>query len=121
MNSINLIGRLTRDPEVRTTSDESSVAVLRLAVPRRRGGEDAGAVFVNVVCFARQAEAAGEYLYKGRRVAVAGRLEHREWTDPDGEARSRHEVVAEYVEFLDARHRPDADATGAGAGHGDAP
>jgi single-strand DNA-binding protein len=77
-------------------------------------------VFVNVVCFARQAEAAGEYLYKGRRVAVVGRLEHREWTDSDGEQRSRHEVVAEYVEFLDARHRPDADAVGAGADHGDA-
>ena len=119
MNTINLIGRLTRDPELRTTSDESSVAVLRLAVPRRRGGEDAGAVFVNVVCFARQAEAAGEYLYKGRRVAVVGRLEHREWTDPDGEPRSRHEVVADHVEFLDARHRLGADEAGAGGGQTD--
>ena len=109
MNNVNLIGRLTRDPELRRTSDDNALAVLRLAVPRRRGGEDSGAVFVNVVCFGRQAEAADEYLYKGRRVAVEGRLEQREWTDPDGEPRSRHEVIAERLEFLDARHRPDAD------------
>ncbi len=115
MNNVNLIGRLTRDPEVRTTAEDTPVAVLRLAVPRRRSGEDAGAVFVDVVCFARQAEAAEEYLYKGRRVAVEGRLEHREWTDPDGVARSRHEVVATRLEFLDARHRPGS----VGAGEAD--
>lgn len=114
MNSVNLIGRLTRDPELRTSADDSPVAVLRVALARRRGGEDAGAVFVNVVCFGRQAEAANEYLHKGRRVAVEGRLEQREWTDTDGQARSRHEVYAERVEFLDpptsdARQRPEAD------------
>lgn len=113
MNSVNLIGRLTRDPELRTTAEDSPVAVLRVALPRRRGGDDAGAVFVNVVCFGRQAEAANEYLYKGRRVAVEGRLEQREWTDTDGEARSRHEVYAERVEFLDPptsnARRPEAD------------
>lgn len=115
MNNVSLIGRLTRDPEVRTTAEDTPVAVLRLAVPRRRGGEDAGAVFVDVVCFARQAEAAEEYLYKGRRVAVEGRLEHREWTDPDGVARARHEIVARRLEFLDARHRPGSiDAADAG-------
>ncbi len=108
MNNVTLIGRLTKDPEVRTTADQNRLAVLRLAIPRRKTGEDAGAVFVNVVCFGRQAEAADEYLYKGRRVAVEGRLEQREWTDPDGEARSRHEVIAERLEFIDARHRPEA-------------
>ncbi len=113
MNNVTLIGRLTRDPEVRTTADDNRLAVLRLAIPRRRSGEDAGAVFVNVVCFGRQAEAADEYLYKGRRVAVEGRLEHREWTDADGEARSRHEVIAERLQFIDARHRSGAADTDA--------
>lgn len=107
MNSINLIGRLTRDPELRSGGDAGAVAVLRLAVPRRR--DDDGAVFVNVVCFGRQAETAQEYLYKGRRVAIEGRLEHHEWSGPDGEPRSRHEVVAERVQFLDARPRSQAD------------
>ena len=108
MNSINLIGRLTGDPERRGDGEHGPIAVLRLAVPRRRGTED-GAVFVNVVCFGRQAEVAEEYLHKGRRVAVEGRLEHWEWTGPDGEARSRHEVVAERLQFLDARPRAQAD------------
>ncbi len=109
MNSINLIGRLTRDPERRGEGENGAVVVLRLAVPRRRSGEDAGALFVNVVCFGRQAAVAEEYLYKGRRVAVEGRLEHWEWTSPDGETRSRHEVVAERVQFLDARPAAQAD------------
>ncbi|HUP70329.1 MAG TPA: single-stranded DNA-binding protein [Acidimicrobiales bacterium] len=119
MNNITLIGRLTKDPEVRTTADDNRLAVLRLAIPRRKSGEDAGAVFVNVVCFGRQAEAADEYLYRGRRVAVEGRLEQREWTDSDGEARSRHEVIAERLEFLDARHRPEAADLGADGGKPD--
>ena len=109
MNNINLIGRLTRDPERRGDGEQGPVTVLRLAVPRRQGTEEAGAVFVNVVCFGRQAEVAEEYLSKGRRVAVEGRLEHREWTGADGEARARHEVVAERLQFLDARPRADAD------------
>jgi single-strand DNA-binding protein len=111
MNTINLIGRLTQDPERRGDGDHGAVVVLRLAVPRRRGTDHAGAVFINVVCFGRQAEVAEEYLYKGRRVAVEGRLDHWEWTGPDGEARARHEVVAERVQFLDARPRAQADET----------
>ena len=109
MNNINLIGRLTSDPERRGNGEHGPVVVLRLAVPRRRGTEDTGAVFVNVVCFGRQAEVAEEYLSKGRRVAVEGRLEHREWTGADGELRARHEVVTERLQFLDARPRADAD------------
>lgn len=106
MNNVNLIGRLTSDPDMRTTTADTPVAVLRLAVPRQRGGQDAGAVFVNVVCFGRQAEVAGEHLHKGRRVSVEGRLDRREWTNANGEARSRHEVVARRVDFLDAPPRP---------------
>lgn len=109
MNNINLIGRLTSNPERRGDGENGAVTVLRLAVPRRRGGEEAGAVFVNVMCFGRQAEVAEEYLYKGRRVAVEGHLEHWEWTGPDGKVRSRHEVAAERLQFLDARPRAQAD------------
>lgn len=106
MNTIQLIGRLTRDPELRHTNGGTPTTSLRLAVPRRRReGEDRGAVFVDVVTFAKQAEAAAEHLGKGRQVAVSGRLEYREWTAQDGSHRSRHEVVADEVLFL---ARPDA-------------
>ncbi len=110
MNSVNLIGRLTRDPELRTTNGGTPVCTLRLAVPRPpKDDGDAGAVFVDVTTFARQAEAVAEHMAKGRQVAVAGRLEYREWTGEDGSPRSRHEVVASQIDFLDARHRPEAD------------
>ena len=102
MNSINLIGRLTRDPELRG-GDTKKVCKLRLAIPRRRKtGEDQGAVFVDVTAFDRQAELCAEYLAKGRQVAVSGRLEYGEYTDAENNPRSRHEVIADNVQFLGA-------------------
>ncbi|MDQ3570040.1 MAG: single-stranded DNA-binding protein [Actinomycetota bacterium] len=114
MNSVNLIGRLTRDPELRTTNGGTPVCTLRLAVPRPpKDGSDQGAVFVDVTAFARQGEAVAEHMAKGRQVAVTGRLEYREWTGEDGSPRSRHEVVASQIDFVDPRQRPDADGGGA--------
>lgn len=101
MNTITLIGRLTRDPELEQTPTGTAVCRIRLAVPRRRKeGRDEGAVFVTVVAYGAQATAAGNHLTKGRQMAVDGRLEYREWTTDDGAHRSVHEVVAEHVEFL---------------------
>ncbi len=101
MNSINLIGRLTRDPELDETKGGTAVCRMRLAVPRRKkDGKDQGAVFVNVVAYGGQATASADYLGKGRQVAISGRLEYREWTGQDGSAHSIHEVVADHVEFL---------------------
>lgn len=99
MNAIALIGRLTRDPELRSTANGNPTTTLRLAVPRR--GADAGAVFVDVVTYGAQAEAIASHLAKGRRVGVTGRLEYREWTDAEGTRHARHEVVAAQVQFLD--------------------
>ena len=105
MNSIHLTGRLTRDPELRTTHSAAAVTDFRLAVGRRRGkdGEDRGAVFVDVTCFGGLAESVAEYLEQGRQVAVSGRLELDEWETEAGERRSRHKVVADEVEFLGGR------------------
>ena len=74
MNSITLTGRLTADPETRSTHSATAVTQFRLAVQRRRSreGEDRGAVYVDVVCFGRLAESCGEYLTKGRQVAASG-------------------------------------------------
>jgi single-strand DNA-binding protein len=111
MNTIQLIGRLTRDPELRHTPNGNEVTTLRLAVPRRRkDGEDQGAVYVDVVTFNKQAEAVAGHLSKGRRVAVTGRLEYREWQGQDGSPHSKHEVIADQVEFLD----PPQPANGSG-------
>ena len=105
MNSITLTGRLTADPEMRSTHSATAVTQYRLAVQRRRSreGEDRGAVYVDVVSFA---ESCAQYLEKGRQVAVSGRLELDEWETDAGERRSRHKVVADEVEFL-ARPRAE--------------
>lgn len=104
MNTINLIGRLTRDPELRQTNGGTPVCTLRLAVTRRkRNGEDQSPVFVDVVSFSAQAEAVATHMAKGRQVAVTGRLDYREWTGPDGSPHSKHEVIAEQVQFLGSK------------------
>jgi single-strand DNA-binding protein len=103
MNAVHLIGRLTQDVELRERG-ETKVAQLRLAVPRSRdkNGEDRGADFVDVVCFGRQAEVCANYLGKGRRIAVEGRLHHDEWDGENGR-RQKLEVIAQSVEFLDSK------------------
>ena len=112
MNSINLTGRLTRDPELRETQSGAPVGNMRIAVARRRGrdGEDRGAVFVDVVTFGGLAQVCGEHLEKGRQVAVSGRLELDEWETDAGERRSRHKVIADEVEFLGTRRQDDGDS-----------
>jgi single-strand DNA-binding protein len=103
MNSINLVGRLTRDPELRETKGDTKVAGMRLAVPRRpKNGEEQAPVYVDVTAFGTLAENCGKYLQKGRRVAVSGRLEYSEWTDQSDGKHSKHEVIADQVDFLDA-------------------
>ena len=103
MNQISLIGRLAADPESRA-GEKHEAAAFRLAIPRRnrRDGEDAGAVFIDVVAFDGLAATCAEYLTKGRQVAVTGRLEQGEWTTQEGEYRSKHQVIADEVTFLDA-------------------
>ena len=102
MNSISIVARLTAEPTKRTVN-ELQICDLRVAIPRRKGrnGEDRGAVFVDVATFGPLANICGQYLAKGRRVAVTGRLELDEWAAEDGSPRRRHKVVADQVEFLD--------------------
>ena len=99
MNNVNIIGRLTRDPEHVTTNGGTDICNLRIAVDKR--GE--GAVFVDVKTFGRQAQTARQYLAKGRQVGIEGRLELDEWTTDSGERRSRLYVIAGNVQFLGAK------------------
>jgi len=102
MNTVNLIGRLTRDPELRTMGDsDRSVCELRLAVDQGvdRSGEKRDPLYIDVSTFDRQASACAEHLSKGRQVAVSGRLVYREWEAEDKSKRSKHSVIGR-VEFL---------------------
>jgi single-strand DNA-binding protein len=103
LNSVILLGNLTRDPELRSTSNGTSVASFGLAVNRRyRQGEAQReeVCFVDIVCFGRQAETASEYLSKGNLVMIEGRLQWRSWETPEGQKRSKHEVIANNIQFM---------------------
>ena len=110
MNSVNLIGRLTRDPELRETKGGKPVCTMRLAV---NGVRDGDVTYADVVTFDKQAEACAGHLAKGRQVAVAGRLSYSEWEADDGSKRSKHEVIGR-VKFLSGRN--GSAAAGAEAG-----
>ena len=101
MNTINLIGRTTADPELRSSAGGTPVCSFRLAVTTPpRDGKDQPAMFVDVITFGSQAEAIDKHVAKGRQLGVSGRLSYRQWEAEDGSPRSRHEVVANHVEFL---------------------
>lgn len=106
LNRVYLLGNLTRDPELRYTPSGTAVASFGLAVNRRyRQGEELReeTCFVDVVVFGRQAETVSEYLSKGRQALVEGRLTWRSWEADDGTRRSKHEVVAQNIQFIGAR------------------
>ncbi len=98
INQVILMGRLTRDPELRTTPNGKSVANFGLAVDKY--GQDNGADFFEIVVWEKLAELVDQYLSKGRRCLVQGRLSLRQW-EQDGQKRSKIEVVANDVTFLD--------------------
>ena len=97
MNSVNLIGNLATEVEVKDVGDEKRVANFLLAVNRRT--REGGADFLNVAVWDRQAEVCGKYLSKGQRVGVDGYLRTRFWEE-DGKRRRDVDVVARHVEFL---------------------
>ena len=99
MNSVNITGRLTADPELRALSNSETVCKLRLAVDGLAPARETG--YVNVSCFGKPGEAAARVLSRGWLVAVSGRLAYRAWEADDGSNRHDYEVVGN-VEFLSA-------------------
>ena len=100
INQVILMGRLTRDPEQRTTSTGKTIASFSIAVDR--GGQDDATDFFDVTAWEKLGELVIQYLAKGRRVLVQGRLRQDSWDDKEtGKKRSRIEVVATDVTFLD--------------------
>ena len=106
-NKVFLIGNLTRDPELRYTSSGIPVAGFAVAVNRfkKKGAETTGqdVDFINIVAWRRLAEICGEYLKKGRPVAIEGRLQIRSYTGKDGQPRTMTEVVADNMQMLGGR------------------
>ncbi|MGH2864292.1 MAG: single-stranded DNA-binding protein [Solirubrobacteraceae bacterium] len=99
MNSINITGRLTTDPELRSLPSAENVCKLRLAVDGLAPNRETG--YVNVSCFGKPGEAAARVLAKGWLVAVSGRLAYHAWESEDGTKRHDYEVIGN-VEFLTA-------------------
>ena len=106
MNKVILMGRLTRDPEVRYTPGENSFAIARytLAVDRKiRKDGDATADFINCVVFGRSAEFAEKYFRKGLKITIEGRIQTRSYTNRDGQKVYTTEVVVEEQEFAESK------------------
>ena len=102
MNKVVLIGRLTRDPEVRyTQTNNTLVASFTLAVNRRfvRQGEERQADFINIVAWSKTGEFCSKYFKKGQQVGIVGRLQTRTWDDEQGQKHYVAEVVTEEVYF----------------------
>ena len=108
MNKVILMGRLTRDPEVRYSTGEKSTAIARfsLAVDRRfkRAGDTADADFFNCTAFGRQGEFAERYLKKGTKVLVTGRIQNDNYTNREGQKVYSVQIIAEEIDFAECKN-----------------
>lgn len=125
LNRATIIGNLTRDPELRSTPGGKAVATIGLATNRfwmdANGQKQQQAEFHNVVLWGKLAEIASQYLKKGRKAYVEGRLQTREWTGQDGLKRTRTEIVAENLIMLDGKGGAPVAPTAAGSNNASAP
>ena len=122
MNKVILMGRLTRDPEVRYSQGDNSMAIARytLAVDRRfnRNNDEATADFINCVAFGRSGEFAEKYFRKGTKVLVTGRIQTGSYTNRDGVKVYTTDVVVEDQEFAESKNSSSAGSDGGFAGGG---
>ena len=117
MNKVILMGRLTRDPDIRYTQGENSiVARYTLAVDRRfrREGSDQTADFIGCVAFGKQAEFAEKYLYQGIKIVITGRIQTGSYTNKDGQRVYTTDVIVEEQEFAESRAASSQSTTPAG-------
>ena len=119
LNHIVVMGRLTRDPELRRTGSGIAVASFSLAVDRDFAPKDGGnreTDFIDCVAWRQTGEFVSKYFTKGRMAVVSGRLQIRQWTDKDGNNRRSAEIVADNVYFGDSKR--DSDGASAGGNYG---
>jgi single-strand DNA-binding protein len=127
LNRAMILGRLTRDPEVKSTPSGQSVANIGVATSRvwkdASGTRQERPEYHNVVLWGKLADIAGQYLGKGRKVYIEGRLETRDWTGQDGVKRYRTEIIAENLIMLDSSRggAPQGDSFGGSTKETDRP
>lgn len=113
-NKVIIVGNLTRDVDLRYLPSGSAVATLGLASNRRYNKQDGSkgeeVCFVDVKLFGRSAEVANQYLKRGSKVLIEGRLAFESWTDQSGQKRSKHSVIAESMQMLDSRTQNTEDS-----------
>lgn len=100
MNSVNLIGRLTKDPEIRYTQNQMAVTSFTLAVDRV-GAKEKTADFIRIIAFGKQAENCEKYLKKGRKCGIQGRIQTGSYKNKDGATVYTTDIAADRVEFLE--------------------
>ena len=121
LNHITIMGRLTRDPELRRTGSGIAVASFTVAVDRDFSGRDGGEKetdFIDCVAWRQTGEFVSKYFSKGRMAVVDGRLQIRSWTDKDGNKRRSAEVVADNVYFGDSKKEQTAGGAANGSSYG---
>lgn len=109
MNSVQLIGRFTRDPEVRYTDGGTSVARFTLACVRKYKKEDAAADFISCVAFGKTAESIEKYFKKGNRVGLNGRIQTGNYTNSAGNKVYTTDVIVEGIEFVESKAENSSD------------
>lgn len=122
VNVVVLVGNLTRDPEMRSTPGGTPVCQLRLAVNDRMKDQNTGewgdrANYFDVNVFGGQGERCGQYLSKGRQVAIEGRLRWSEWETPEGQKRQKVDVIANNVQFIGPREGGGSQGAGQSGGY----
>ena len=121
LNHITIMGRLTRDPELRRTGSGIAVASFTVAVDRDFGGRDGGEKetdFIDCVAWRQTGEFVSKYFTKGRMIVVSGRLQIRSWTDKEGNKRRTAEIVADNCYFGDSKRDNDSGSSYGGSTYG---
>lgn len=110
LNEVTLMGRLTRDPEIRMTQSGTTAARFALACERDYApqGQDKVTDFFDIATFGKTADFVGQYFAKGQLVAIKGRLQQRDWTDKQGNKRRTTEILADRCYFAEKRQTPAA-------------
>ena len=104
VNKVELLGRVGADPEMRYTPNGTAVTRLSLATDRRKQDGNTETEWHDIVCWSKQAEAVNQYVHKGDRLYLSGRLVQNSWETDEGQRRRRTEVHAREVVFLDSRN-----------------
>ena len=101
MNNVSLVGRLTRDPEIKVSASGSSYARFAIAVDRRK--KDDGADFINIIAFGKTSEFIEKYFRKGQRIGINGRIQTGSYDGKDGKKVYTFDVIADNVEFVESK------------------